>query len=260
MKHTQAIRFIPFWVLLILSVAPLLHAQGGPQLYNLNFDAWSKTSSAWDPYPADATEDQKIWDTANHALSLLGINGTTPEYEHVAVSGEGKAAAKVVSKKVVWAFVAGNLYTGHFDRIVKFSGAELTFGIPFTARPKSLSGYVHYIPSKVNFAKPPYQELKGQTDCGSIEVLLTDWKKPFHIITNYESFYDGATDPHVIGRAFLELKADTKGYIHFEVPFEYRSAKTPKYIVIAIAASEFGAFFTGGSGSTLYVDELQFNY
>ena len=244
----------------LLAFSISLRAQDGPQVYNMDFDIWSKTSGAWNLYPEKATASQKVWDTANHGLSILGINGTLPEYKHVAVSGPGKAAAKIVSKKVVWAFVAGNLYTGWFGKIVKLSGAELNFGIPFSARPKSLSGYVHYIPAVVDYAKEPFMEMKGKKDVGRVEVILTDWDKPYHIVTNYEKFIDGATDPHVIGRAVLDLTEDTGGYIRFDIPFEYRNGKTPTYVVITAASSKNGAFFTGGSGSTLYVDEFRFNY
>ena len=145
-------------ILSALLAATLLHAQDGPQLYNMGFDTWSKSSGAWNLYPEKPTDAQRVWDTANHGLSILGINGTMPEYKHVAVPGPGKAAAKIVSKKVVWAFVAGNLYNGRFGRVVRLSGAELFFGVPFSARPKSLSGYVHYIPKTVNYALPHHYQ------------------------------------------------------------------------------------------------------
>ena len=248
--------------IVLISVLALFFTSVGQaqQLYNMGFDQWSKSSGAWNLYPKEASNSQLVWDTANHGLSLLGINGTTPEYKHVAVPGKGKAAVKVESKKVLWAFVAGNLYTGRFIRIVDFAGAELEFGVPFKSRPKSLSGYVHYIPKTVNYARAPYLHMKGKTDVGRIEVILTDWDKPYHIVTNNEKFIDGATDPHVIGRAVLDLKEDTGGYIPFEIPFVYKNGKTPKYVVITVASSWYGAYFTGGSGSTVYVDEFRFNY
>ena len=255
MRNKPSLAFL----LLFLSLIPGF-AQDGPQLANMGFDQWSKESGAWNPYPSGAAASLRVWDTANHGLSLLGVNGTMPEYDHVAVPGKGKAAAKVVSRKVVWAFVAGNLYTGRFGRVVRFSGAELFFGVPFHARPKSLSGYFHYRPAPVNFARPPYEGMKGKPDRGMIEVILTDWKEPYHIITNDESFIDGATDPHVIGRAFIELDRDTGGYIPFEIPFDYRNGKTPTHVVIIISSSRYGAYFTGGSGSELFVDEFRFNY
>ena len=245
---------------IISAMLALAAAANAQQLPNMDFDTWSKSGGTWYLYAKDATPEQKVWDSSNKGLSLLGVNGTTPEYKHVAVSGEGKAACKIESKKVLWAFVAGNLFTGRFAKVVNFSGADLYFGVPFTARPKSLSGYYHYIPGTINYAEEPYEDLKGRQDEGSIEVILTDWDQQYHIITNNERFIDGATDPHVIGRAALDIKAGTDGYVHFEIPFEYRSGQTPKYIVISAASSRLGAYFTGSSKSVLYLDEFQLNY
>ena len=246
-----------YLAVLIALVAWPMQAQ---QRYIMDFDSWSKSSGAWNLYAKGAPSSDHVWDTANHGLSLLGINGTMPEYKHVAVAGEGKAAAKIVSKKVLWAFVAGNLYTGRFGKIVNFAGAELFFGVPFQGRPKSLSGYVHYIPKKIDYAREPYLDRKGKTDTGYVEVILTDWDNPYHIVTNNEGFIDPSKDPHLIGRGKLTFTKDTGGYIHFDLPVEYRNGKTPKYVVITATSSQWGAFFTGADGSTLYLDELRFNY
>lgn len=250
----------PVISLALALVALCLKAQDGPQPYNMSFDNWSRSSGAWCPYPGTPAPGQRVWDSVNRGLSSLGVNVTEPEFTHVAVAGEGKAAAKIVSKKVAWAFVAGNLFTGRFVRVVRLSGAEINFGIPFHARPKSLSGYVHYIPATVNFAREPHLDMKGRKDVGHVEVFLADWDEPYHIITCDEAFMDTATDPHVIGRAVLDLDRDTGGYIHFEIPFRYNNGKTPRYVVIYAASSWYGADFTGGSGSTLYLDEFRFNY
>ena len=230
------------------------------QVPGMDFDTWSKTGGSWYPYAKDAPASARVWDSANKGLSLLGVNGTVPEYKHVAVPGAGKAAARIESKKVLWAFVAGNLYTGRFHRIVDFSGAEMTYGAPFTALPKSMSGYVDYRPGTVNYAKEPHLSMKGKQDFGSIEVILMDWDAAPRMTTNKGEFVDGVNDPHVVGRGVLELDRTTGGYIHFEIPIVYRSGKTPKYAIILVAASKYGAFFTGASGSTMYVDEFRFNY
>ena len=183
---------------------PDAYAQEEPQLYNMGFDVWSKSSGSWNLYRKNAPESEQVWDSANKGLSLLGINGTTPEYKHVAVPGQGKAAVRIESKKVLWAFVAGNLYTGRFLRIVDFSGAEMDFGLPFHERPKALSGYYDYRPATVNFAKEPYLSMKGKPDVGRIEIVLTDWEAPLRYDTTREAFPDAATDSHVIGRGVLE--------------------------------------------------------
>ena len=230
------------------------------QVPGMDFDTWSKTGGSWFPYVKDAPASQRVWDSANKGLSILGVNTTTPEYDHVAVSGKGKAAAKVVSKKVLWAFVAGNLFTGRFNKVVDLSGADMDFGVPFTGRPKSLSGYVHYIPKPINYAKEPYLGLKGRPDAGRVEVILTDWEGLKHIDTTKEPFVDADKDPHVIARAVMDLDQDTGGYIPFEIKLQYRNGKTPRYAFIYVTPSRLGGSFTGGSGSTLYVDEFRFNY
>ena len=41
-------------VLLMLAVPALLHAQSGPQLYNMGFDDWNKSGGVWRIYSKDA--------------------------------------------------------------------------------------------------------------------------------------------------------------------------------------------------------------
>lgn len=239
---------------LSLLAACMLQAQ---QLSNMGFDTWSKQGGVWYPYAKDAPASQRVWDSANKGLSALGVNTTVPEYEHVVTPG--KAAAKVQSRKVLWAFVAGNLFTGRFIKVVDLSGAEMDFGVPFSGRPKTLSGYYHYLPKAINFAQDPYKHLKGRPDIGRIEVILTDWTEPQHVVTTEQPFLDAEKNPHVIGRAVLDLDKATDDYVSFEIPIEYRNGKTPGYAFIFVTPSRYGAYFTGGSGSTVYVDGFRFN-
>ena len=79
-------------IILSLAITFAGISAGAQQIPNMGFDQWSKKNGCWNPFPKDS---QTItWDTANHGLSLFGINGATPEYEHVAVPGPGKAAVK----------------------------------------------------------------------------------------------------------------------------------------------------------------------
>lgn len=232
----------------------------GPQLYNLGFDNWYKHRRKWCMYDRNAPAENRIWDTANQGLSLLGINGAEPEDEIVVVKGPGKRAAKLHSEKILWAFAAGAIYNGRFVRIVDWSGAEITWGIPFTAKPKSMSGYYYYIPKPINYVKAPYEHLKGTMDEAQIEIILTDWDAPAHIISNDESFVDVENDPHIIGRGCMTIKNATNGYLKFDLPIVYRNSRTPKYVMVVATSSRYGGYYTGGSGSTLYLDEFRFNY
>jgi hypothetical protein len=251
-------RLLPALLALLLPLAAL--AQGGPQLYNMGFDDWHKQKGVWYPYPKDAPSSQRIWDSGNPGLAILKLNNVTPEYEHVAVPGAGKAAARVESKKVAWAFVSGNLFNGQFIRLVEMKGVETNLGAPFTGRPKSISGWYHYIPKKINHTGEGYENMAGKSDEALIEVLLMDWTKPYHQVTHRDGFIDPDNDPHIIGRASFIVKKGTSGYVHFEAPIQYRNGKTPRYAAFTIASSRFGAYDTGAAGSVLYVDEFKFNY
>ena len=243
-------------ILTFLCLCQFIQAQ---QLYNMSLDEWSKQGRTWNPFPKDASEKQLVWASANGAMKVLGVNTTMPEYEHVAVPGQGTAAAKIVSRKVTWAFAAGSLFTGHFIRVVNFSGIEMDNGTPFTGRPKSLSGYYHYQPGVINYAKEPCLSMKGKTDIGQIEVALYDWPQALRQVTN-EGHFDPEADPHLIGRGVLKLTRATDGYVHFELPIEYRRDDKPTFVGICFLSSALGEYFTGSSDTVLYIDELQFNY
>ena len=235
-------------------------AQGGPQLYNMGFDVWSKSGGVWHLYEKGAPASRRVWDSPNPGTAKLGANLATPEYEHVAVPGPGKAAARLESRKVAWAFVGGNLFNGRYVRAVELAGVETELGTPFNGRPKRLKGYYHYIPKRISTSKASDGSMVGKMDEGLIEVLLMDWSKPYTQISHKTGFIDPATDPHVIGRAYLVIRKGTSGYVPFDIPFEYRSNKTPSYASFTVTASRFGDTQTGGAGSVLYIDEFSFVY
>lgn len=46
-------------------------------------------------------------------------------------------------------------------------------------------------------------------------------------------------------------------YEPFHLDITYRNERTPKYITIVCSSSNMGDYFTGGSGSVLYLDEFK---
>lgn len=247
-------------VLIVLAVVFLCPALRAQQLYNMSLDKWSRQGLTWNPYPKDARDWQRTWDSVNRGLMILGINTMVPEFEHLAVPGPGKAAAKIVSRNIAWGFLTGNLFTGRFVRVVRLSGIEMYCGTPFRGRPKSLSGYYHYMPGVINFASEPYNALKGKTDSGFIEISLYSWPEALHIITNDMPPHDPREDPCLVGMGVLRITEATDGYIHFELPIEYVSDATPSFVGINVLSSALGQFFTGSSRTVLYLDELRFDY
>ncbi|MCX4337108.1 MAG: PCMD domain-containing protein [Bacteroidales bacterium] len=223
---------------------------------NMNFNDWYLDGKIWFP---GVSSDNCFWDTANKGSATLNIFPTTPEESNV-VSGK---AAKLESKKVaVVGLAAGNIYTGKFIKAIvnlQNPGAQLDWGIPFTSRPLALKGHYKYEPKTIDQAKAPYDNMKGQMDIGQIQIMLTDWDAPFRVDTQEKTFVN-VNDSHILGYGTMDINA-TSEYQEFTINVDYRNrTKTPTHIVIVAAASKYGDYFTGGAGSTLYLDEFELVY
>ncbi len=223
---------------------------------NLNFDSWHASGKVWNPWNEGGVQ---VWDSANKATASFTGSATTPDEAFVAVSGPGKKACRMESSYAVVKFAAGSVFTGQFVKL-QGMGAELAWGIPFTGKPVSLKGYAAYTSTPVTDADPAYASLLGQPDTGHILIALTDWPDQFHVVSSTATYVDFDKDPAVIAYGRYNLTASTDGYVPFDLPLEYRSDRTPKYLVIVASSSSLGDYFTGGRGSTLWVDEFELVY
>lgn len=246
----------------------------GSQLYNFSLDDWSyQNGKTWFPYADDAAEEDRIWTSANPGVALLSMNTTVPEESFVHTAG-GKAAKISSIYKVK--FAAGTLFTGEFIGLKGFSGAEIAWGVPFSERPVSLKGWFCYQPVAIDRTDAAHAGMAGQTDVGQIQVILADWdasnpyegypdgaidgKGRFHVINSTGQFVDFENDPAIIGHANYQFSDSMTEYKPFELDIEYRNGRTPKVVVIVCASSRYGDYFTGGTGSVLYIDDLEFTY
>jgi hypothetical protein len=238
-------------------------------VYNLSFDDWTKVGKAW--YATNNSNDVEtglIWDSANEGTSdILGqsLVPTTPE-ETIKISGK---AVRMESGELLSNFAAGNIYTGDFgSATISPVGAKLKWGTPFTSRPLALRGWYRYEPVTINRASGAYSHLMGQTDFCQIQIFLTNWTQQFEISTGDNRFVDTSeNNPEIIAFGAIVDQDNTtdnpgnqNGYVKFFIPLEYRNLNEPTYIVISGAASRYGDYFTGGLGSTLYLDELELVY
>lgn len=220
-------------------------------LYNMSFDDWYKSGQVWYPYAQGA--NPSVWDSANPGAADFIGSSTTPAEGSDAIKGK---AARMESMDAIITFAAGNLFVGSFVDISGI-GAKLKWGVPFTSRPVALRGWYKYSPKTINAGEKAY---KGQMDKAQITIALADWTAPFDINTTDGKFVDFSAD-YIIAYGRLESSDAYSEYVEFTIPLEYRSlTKIPKYIVISAASSYLGDYFTGGEGSTLYVDEFSFEY
>ncbi|MBO7415044.1 MAG: PCMD domain-containing protein [Bacteroidaceae bacterium] len=244
--------------------SPITTADG--QLYNMSFDSWSRDGSNESCYASDASDAEKrVWASPNSTTAFLGKATCVPERSFVAFAGPGKAAVKLqtqmvnalISKKLA----SGCLFTGQMGNIsISRMNASLKWGVPFTLRPKAMEGYACYRPAAISNAQPPYENRLGETDNGHVFVILCDWTEQFTVDPALSSFVDTENDPAIIGYAKVTFDHTMSGYEKFSANIEYRNGRTPKYLVIVASSSALGDFFTGGDGSTLYLDEFRFTY
>ena len=202
------------------------------------------------------TEDNYFWDSGNKGANTLSeVNPTSPE-ETFVVSGK---AVRMESKYVILAFAGGNIYSGSFGSVSGL-GASINFGRPYTCRPTALHGWYSYAPKAIDKVKAPYEDLKGTMDVGKIYVALTDWSSPFNVNTNTGTFFVPDEDPAVIAYGELEIPENSNGeYKEFTIDLEYRDLeRIPTHVLVVATASKYADYFTGGVGSTMYIDEFEF--
>jgi len=240
----------------------------GPQLYNMSFDLWSpdpqlSALNIYCPYGEDATEEEQVvWGNADKTLAAFGYPTISPEWEFLAVPGEGKAALRLQTQGIdmLKKLAAGSLFTGQPGKIdILKMTAELKWGIPFTARPKYLEGYVCYQPKTIDYAESPHEDMLGKQDKGAVIVILSDWEEQ-RSITPPDDMIDYENDPSIIGFGKAVFEKDMTEYEKFRLDIEYRSDRTPTMITIVTTSSSLGDHFTGASGSVIYFDEFKLLY
>lgn len=243
---------------------------GKPFVPNLSFDGWSTRSgkgALWDVnYISPNAKDEPIyWDSGNRGANSLSQSNPTSEEKTVIVKKENNISAALLTSKVVAnVFAAGNIYSGSFQSVIGASGASLNFGQPYNGgRPTKFVGYYKYNPKKVN--KGGHKELtQGTMDKCAIYIALCNWSSPFNVNTSKGEFVNLAgNDILAYGELSEEEASVTEmgDYVKFEIDIKYRNLDIkPTYVLIVASASKYGDYFTGGEGSTLYIDEFELKY
>ena len=245
-------------------------------LYNGNFDNWYQADKTWYAVAQnDYNNGNAFWDSGNvgtstGAAALLGAkNPTSPETNIIHTNG-GKSAklqSQFVGLGSMGKFAAGNLYTGHFVKTIGMSGAEIQFGSPFTARPNALHGWFQYTSGTVDYYgdSTPSDALvqDGGTDMCAIYIALSDADEPYTVNTSEGNFVDYANDPNIIAYGELPITdcVTTSDWKEFTINLTYRDlTRKPKYIIVVASASKYGDYFTGSTGSVMYIDDFSLVY
>lgn len=224
-------------------------------LNNGSFDDWNQDGKVWNPWSETGVS---FWDTGNKGATTVGESNTVPVSD--TASGSGKAV-KLESRYIVVKFAAGNLFTGTY---VKTDGTNgiLSFGREFDSYPTGLKFKYKYKSNIIDKCNDTdYEYLLNRPDSMHVYIALSDKSEPYEIRTakaNRQLF--DKNDKNIIAYGELVSAETVSEYKEYTIKLDYRYFRKPKYIVIVASASKYGDFFTGGVGSTLYLDEMELLY
>lgn len=251
-----------------------------PQLPNGDLEIWSETGTKECLVPvANYSSPDQFWDCGNHGSITVGANVTQFTSEASKVHS-GKYSAKLRSQfagvGALGKFAAGNICVGKYMKTEGTNGV-FGFGKPFDfkgLKPKALSLWMHYTPTTVTSDATSSTLKKGDMDKGHIFVALMDAEEtyttkkgntftaPYVVATGDPRLFDKHA-PQILAYGEVILTEATPGsnLVELVIPLEYYSqTRVPKYIAIICTASKEGDYFTGGEGTTLYVDDFKLVY
>lgn len=245
-------------------------------LPNGNMDNWYKSGKTW--YPVSESDYSanggSFWDSSNPgtttgAGALVNKNPTQGNSTIVHTAGGQSAELKsqYASAFGIGKFAAASLYTGKFNSLVGTNGAKIDFGQKFTARPIGLHGWFHYTNGKIDYRGNNTPEGKAEIGTDDLCSIYMAIAKAPHQLDNTQTstFFDFENDENII--AYGELPDSEAGstngeWKEFTITMKYKDI-TPLaeyYLIIVCSSSKYGDYFTGSTGSTMYIDDLELVY
>ncbi|MCC8094857.1 MAG: PCMD domain-containing protein [Tannerellaceae bacterium] len=252
------------------------------QLPNAGFESWSRASEGSTTWTViyDQSED-KFWDSGNKGAASAGktvTNYSTSNIKSGSYSAElNSLFAGYVIIVPIGRFAAGNLFAGEYVETlmglnISTAGGKLSFGREFTSRPTKLKGWykydvgtIDYVDSSIPADLVAEGAKKGEPDKAHIYFALSDKGEPYTIINttaqnNTITLFD-KNDENIIAYGEFIKPESTDGLEEFEVELEYNSlTRKPTHIIIVCSASKYGDYFTGSTGSTLWLDDFELVY
>ena len=251
-------------------------------LQNGGFEDWCERSAGTaigdknTTFPCSDTDydaGKLYWDTSNRGANSAGQLDPTNKTDDLIISGTyaARLESKLVDAFIIKAFAAASLYTGSFGSANLDMSATINFGQSFTSRPIALHGYYQYSPKNVDNVGENLPAdatvSEGNPDQCAIYIALA--KKTYTVNNKQENtFIDFEGDDNIIAYGTIEgdyvmTGEAAKGYTEFTIPLQYKESQfgeIPSYIIVVCSASKYGDYFTGGEGSTLYVDDFSLVY
>lgn len=216
----------------------------GAQIPNGDMESWNNSTT-----PAG------IWSSGNNNFTTLMKQSTDAH--------SGSFSAELTAMSAVGKFAAGNLFTGSFELNMSTFSGKVTFGKDFkyTARPRSVSFWM-----KNNQGNITHGDKVSGTDPYSAMVLITDGATYTVDTTNQSSFLtkDNLKDqPGIIAYGYLSDTDSNKNWTQKTIELTYVDnwqTMSPKKISVSFSTSAYGDYFCGSTDSSMFVDDIVFNY
>jgi hypothetical protein len=240
--------------------------EAASQMPNSSFEEGCQVGDAYCFYPEGGS---MFWDSGNHGSTTLGSNYNITERSQEKVA-DGTYSLKMRSRNIVVKFAAGNVFVGKYLATDGTDGV-LGWGRPWTTRPTKLKGYLHYTSTPISATKLDNVS-KGTADSGIIYIALVDgttktynnesWPVIIKTKSTERSLFS-KDDANVIAYGEKVITETTSGdsMVPFEITLDYTVTNVkPSNIIVTCSASRYGDYYTGGEGSTLYIDGLELVY
>lgn len=259
-----------------------------PQLENASFEIWGEFKGASDKkniLTPSGSVSTMFWDCGNHGSQTL--QNTKVTQQGTEYKNSGNLSAKLRSQFVglvgVGKFAAGNIFIGQYLETDGTDGV-IGFGRPFdfavengaVIKPKAIKVWVRYEPGKADDKGANKDYIKeGETDKGQIYIALCgessdagdtyDGVQYARVVRTKKSgqrlFDSEAANVVAYGEHTFEAATDGNGMIQVTIPFnDVHPTVVPKYVVFVASASKYGDFFSGGEGSTMWLDDVELVY
>lgn len=220
-----------------------------PEIPNLDFNSWSNenTPDGW-------------WSSGNEGTSAAGLYSTKQDNTGLDNSSCVRMTSSYLDKTIlvvqVKKFVAGNLFMGSYSGTdLSNQAAKLSFGKDYRARPSKLSFYFKYKSTPISRWDDSHSNLAGTADYCHIYIALTN--KTYEINSSNQSTFFSPYDAGVIAYGEFYTNENMDEFTQKTITLSYRRTdEIPKYLLIVASSSKLGDYFTGGEGSTLWLDNL----
>lgn len=215
------------------------------------------------------------WDSGNKGSSKMSVNVTSVD---TSVKHSGSQSLYLKSQFVgllgIGKFAAGNLFAGEFLDTESTYYGILGWGRPFDTRPYALKAWVKYTPGTVDYTETD-KISNGDLDIGKIYIAVGDWvgddssypQWPVVVRTLGPKLFDPKSSG-TIGYGEIEftetLQASDGGMVEVEIPINYEDYggfnRVPTSIIIVATASKYGDYYSGSTGSVMWLDDVELIY